>query len=72
MSVIEMLINSYRGFIEMESNLIQTKTKWFYDRILSWENGVLSQWGVDKSSIVFDMFSDYSFGSLELFTQETS
>lgn len=70
--IIDVLIQSYKDFIEMESNLIKPKAKWFYDRISTWETGVVQQWGVDKSAIIFDMFSDYSFGSLELFTLETS
>lgn len=61
----------YPKLIKMESNMIKPKTNWFYRRIMTWEKAIIET-GIDKSKITFDMFSDYSFGALELFSFETA
>lgn len=51
--------------------MIRPKTNWFFSRIMTWEAAVVKT-GIEKSKITFDMFSDHSFGALELFTFETA
>ena len=55
--------------------MIKPKTNWFFNRITSFEEYVLrveAEKNIDRKNVTFDFFSDYSFGSLDLFTFETS
>jgi hypothetical protein len=54
--------------IEVERSMVEVKVKWFLERIENWP-GVIAQ---GKKEITFDQFSDYTFGAMEMFTNETS
>lgn len=60
----------YPKYIKVELSLLQPKVEWFTQRLSNWRDALAV--GRAKGPIAFQEFSDYMFGSSELFTYETA
>ena len=58
----------YPKLVEIETRMIDIKVKYFLKRVTEWPDII----ALGKEEITFDNFSDYTFGALEMFTNETA
>ena len=54
--------------IAVEKTVIEVKVNWFLTRVNHWSEVI----AIGKKEVTFDNFSDYTFGAMEMFTNETS
>jgi hypothetical protein len=64
----QQLESLYPKMIEMEKSFIPVKVKWFLQKLEDWPANI----AVGKKEVTFDNFSDYTFGGMEMFSNETT
>jgi hypothetical protein len=58
----------YPRLIAMEQSFIGVKVKWFLLKLSDWPSSIAQ----GKKEVTFDNFSDYTFGGMEMFSNETT